>query len=98
MSLLSVSDVARVRGWHRVTGWRWLRRVEREHGAKLVRQGRTLYIERSELARIVALLPKPMDPRIVRLLRSIQERLDAIESRQNGFANDLQQLRRAAGL
>ncbi len=95
--LLSVDDIARDRGWSHQWAWRWLRRLEKRHGAKLVLQKRTLYIERSELARVIAFLPRAIDPKIARELRLIVERIEALEGRQNGLANELRALKNAIG-
>ena len=94
--LLTVAEIAADRGWDRTTAWRWLRRLEREYGARLVRDPRTrsLCIGRIEFARVSALVvaakKKNADPQI----QTILERLDELEARQNGLAREVATLRK----
>lgn len=94
--LLSAADIARDRGWNRVTAWRWLRWAEKEHGVHLVQSNRTLYIDAVELAR-VARLEKGVDWKARQEIQMLRDRLDALEMRQNGLARDLATMRRATG-
>lgn len=75
MALLSVSAIALQRGCDRTTAWRYLRSLERRHGARLIREKRTLYIEPTELARVVALEKTSWE----RELRKADERIEALE-------------------
>jgi hypothetical protein len=98
MSLLSVADIAEERHCDNKTALRWLLRLERELGAHLVRQGgrRKLYVERSELARVVALDQGRPDAVFIKKLDAFLERLDELEQRQNGLVREVSELRHAA--
>lgn len=84
-ALLSVSAIAAQRGCDRTTAWRWLTAAERTHGAKLVRQKRTIYIDAAEYMRVVAL-----DQSAVRgAIAALERRFAAIEERMGLFERRL---------
>lgn len=95
--LLSAADIAKDRGWNRVTAWRWLRWAEKEHGVHLVKSKNTLYIDATDLAR-VARLERGVDWKARQEISHLRERLDALEARQNGLARDIAAIRRGGGL
>lgn len=92
---LTVPQVARARGCHRMTAWRWLVRMEREHGAKLVRDPRTrqIRISRDELIRVARREQMAHDPSAS--LRHVLDRLEELESWRNGASREIAELRRA---
>lgn len=98
-SLLSVSAIALERHCSDRTALRWLLRLEAEHSAILVREGksRKVYIDREELARVVALDQGKATAAFVRKLDTFLERLNEIETRQNALAQEVFELKRAAG-
>ena len=93
--LLSAADIARDREWSYVTAWRYLRRVEKQYGVRLVKQRRTLFIDATDLARI-ALIEKSRDPVVYERLQYLEDRIEALEARQDGLANDVGAMRRGA--
>jgi hypothetical protein len=94
---ITVADIARDRGWHRVTAYRWLKAIEDEHGDKVVsRRGRTLIADAEALAKVA-------QPPVEELLRQALNRIALLESayrgqdlRINGISRDLVDLRRRA--
>ena len=94
MNLLTVSAIARDRGWNRMRAWRWLRKIERLHGAKLSRHPTTrqIGITRDELQRVTRREEIARDPAAG--LRDLLDRVEALESRQNGMARELSEMRR----
>jgi hypothetical protein len=86
--LLTVADVARLRGCDHTTAWRLLTRLEREHGAKLVRQTQprlVLYISASELREGLARMPPEGVSQLRRELSSVRRRILALESEVREF-------------
>lgn len=90
--LLSPSQIARKRGWSRQYAHRWLRTLQRKHGAQLVvgEHGR-LYISREELARLAVNLSSESTERTISDLLS---RVETLESLVNGLSCDMADTRR----
>jgi len=84
---LTAGDVARLRGWDRATAWRWLVKLEREHGPTVVRRsGRRLYTTAAALARVA---PTLGDDRIKARVADLESRVTLQEQRISGLARDL---------
>lgn len=94
--LISVAALATQKGWNRTTAWRYLTRLERESGAKLIRQRRTLYIAADELARVVASSPARKERQTSRELAAVRRRLADVESRQKTMEAEMRDFRRKA--
>lgn len=94
--LLSVADVARLRKCDRTTAWRWLKTLEREHGAKLFRQNRTLFIDPAALRLIVAALPARNERRMAQQIDGLRRRVGELELRQKRTDEALREFRKLA--
>jgi hypothetical protein len=87
---LTTADVARVRGWSRVHAWRWLKSLHRKYGSDFVqRQGRSFAIGRAQLAQVLADSNGLLDPRIVRRLNDLEQRVRDVERRTDIHAKGL---------
>lgn len=83
--LLSVSDVARLRGCDHSTAWRLLVALERTCGARLVRQKRAIHIHHDELRQSLARMPRANEAHLQRELRDVKKRLSVVESEVKRF-------------
>ena len=94
--LLSVAEVAELRGVDHSTAWRLLVALERDHGAKLVRQKRTIFIRHDELRQSLARAPVAQLRQLGREVAVLRRRLTAAETRQKMLEDEIRAFRRMA--
>ena len=95
MTVVTVADIAKARGWHRAYAYKWLRRIELEHGEPTVwRKGRALMADAERLAHVT-------EPDLHELLAQAINRIELLESaytgqdkRIDGISRDLVDIRR----
>ncbi len=95
-ALLTVADVARIRGCDRVTAWRLLKQLERDHGVKLIKERRTIYVDRESVAVIVAAEPARKSRRMEQQIGQLRRRLEAVEAKQKATDAELRAFRKMA--
>ena len=93
--LLSVADVARLRGCNHATAWRLLTTLERDHGAKLVRQKRTIHIDHDELRQGLARIGGTNEKRLQRELGAVRRRVNSLEAWKNSAQTELNDIRKS---
>lgn len=94
--MVPTTAIASARGWSRQWAWRYLTRLEREHGLRLVRDGRTIYVDPEELRRAVALESAKKDARVVQQVGRLKKRVCDLEERQKATEMELREFRRLA--
>lgn len=77
--LLSVTDVARLHRCARSTAWRLLCLLERDHGLRLFRTGRSIRVDAAMLREALARRPPTGTVLLQREVASLRRRISTIE-------------------
>jgi hypothetical protein len=92
--LLTVSEVASLRGCNHATAWRLLVALERDHGVKLVRQKRTIHVDADELRQGLARVRGTNERRLLLELGSVRRRVSSLEDWKRSAQTEINSMRR----
>lgn len=92
---VTCEDIAKARGWHRTTAWRWLRELEKKHGPTVVsRRGNRLFTTRAALASVAIGLSDEERTRLDRRMPRLEARMATVERELSMVKKELREFRR----